>query len=566
MGQDVHFLVKSHGYDYPKDGFGYAGLTLKAVEGGSAEIRIKRINIAERLYRITGQGIYTDSVLLGRKVPTTNPVIDGLVVGQDSVLDAVYNGKIYWFWGDTSKPGYPLGNFQTTGATSQLPGKGGLDPEAGVDLTYFTVADGFTKQMAPIPGPGPTWLGGLVVLPDETGRERMIAHYAKVDQAMKTLEAGLVRYNDEKDVFEKVQQMPLDAPILPGGHPFRILDGGVEYIYFTPLTRVRADIKHLMDVTTYEAFTCAKPGSTKEKPELDRAENGVIRFEWKSGAPALFPPDEARLIKDEKMKPEDALFHIQDCETGKSVGYHGASVEWNPYRNRWVMILSELMGTSLLGEDWYLEADTPLGPWVYARKIVTHENYSFYNPRHHPMFDKENGKIIFFEATYTSWLTTTPPTPRYDYNQMMYKLDLSSPKLALPVPVYDVSKYGVPDRFATVSGVPIRVRNLPIAFFAPDMPGIGTVPVYQEKGALVVGDKAGKGSPVFYALAAETEKPPVTATALYEYIRDSDKKHAYTTDADWKMNGFRRSEKPICYVWRNPMTIALPLNRYAPKY
>ena len=41
-----------------------------------------------------------------------------------------------------------------------------------------------------------------------------------------------------------------------------------------------------------------------------------------------------------------------------------------------------------LGEIWYAEADTPLGPWVYARKIVTHEKYSFYNPRHHPMFDQ----------------------------------------------------------------------------------------------------------------------------------------------------------------------------------
>ncbi len=567
MNTDVHFLVKSHGYEYPKDGFGYAGLTLKTVEGGSAEIRIKRINIAERLYRITGQGIYTDSVLLGRKVPTTNPVIDGLVVGQDSVLDAVYKGKIYWFWGDTGKPGYPLGNFQTTGATSGIPGKGGLDPAVGVDLTYFTVADGFTKQMAPIPGPGPTWLGGLVVLPDETGRERMFAHYAKVDQAMKTLEAGIVRYNDEQDIFDKVQQMPLDAPILPGGHPFRVMDGGVDYIYFTPLTRVRADIKHLIDVTSYEAFTCMKPGSTKEKADLDRAENGKVRFDWKPNAPALFTQDEARLIKDGKMKPEDALFHIQDCETGKPVAYHGASVEWNPYRGRWVMILSEIMGTSLLGEDWYLEADTPLGPWVYARKIVTHDNYSFYNPRHHPQFDKENGRIIFFEATYTSWLTTSAPTPRYDYNQMMYKLDLSSPKLALPVAVYDVSKYGVPDKFATVSGVPTRAHDLPIAFFAPDMPGIGLARVLQTGGRLVVEPRNGPeldSKPVFYALPADTEKPPATTIGLYEYIRDSDKKHAYTTDAAWTMKGFHRSEKQICYVWMNPMTVSLPLNRYAP--
>ena len=78
MGRDVFFHVKSHGYEYPKDNFNYSGLTLTPVEGGSAEIRLKRINVAERLYRITGEGIYSDSVLLGRKVPIKRPVLNGL--------------------------------------------------------------------------------------------------------------------------------------------------------------------------------------------------------------------------------------------------------------------------------------------------------------------------------------------------------------------------------------------------------------------------------------------------------------------------------------------------------
>ena len=48
---------------------------------------------------------------------------------------------------------------------------------------------------------------------------------------------------------------------------------------------------------------------------------------------------------------------------------HGGSVYWNAYRNRWVMITVESFGsTSVLGEVWYAEADTPLGPWVYARR------------------------------------------------------------------------------------------------------------------------------------------------------------------------------------------------------
>src|SRR5947209_632238 len=101
------------------------------------------------------------------------------------------------------------------------------------------------------------------------------------------------------------------------------------------------------------------------------------------------------------------------------------------------MIAVEAGGTSMLGEVWYAEADTPLGPWAYARKIATHDKYSFYNPKQHPEFDKDGGRVIFFEGTYSATFSGNPdPTPRYDYNQVMYKLDLSDPRLNLPVPVY----------------------------------------------------------------------------------------------------------------------------------
>ena len=58
--------------------------------------------------------------------------------------------------------------------------------------------------------------------------------------------------------------------------------------------------------------------------------------------------------------------------------------------------------------------------------------YSFYNPKQHPMFDTDNGRTIFFEGTYTSMFSGNPDrTPRYNYNQVMYKLDLSDPRLKL---------------------------------------------------------------------------------------------------------------------------------------
>jgi hypothetical protein len=157
LGREVYFHVSGHGYEHAADGFNYRGVALRAEPGGRAEIRVRRVNIAERLYRVTGGGIYRDSLLLGEQAPTSQPALNGLVCGQDSVLTAPYRGRIFWFWGDTARPSYPLGNFQVAGATSRLPGDGGLRPDVGVDLEYFVDARGFAREMAPIPGEGPTW-------------------------------------------------------------------------------------------------------------------------------------------------------------------------------------------------------------------------------------------------------------------------------------------------------------------------------------------------------------------------------------------------------------------------
>ena len=56
--QSVFFTITSHGYQFQKDGFGYPGVALQIKPGGSKTLKIKRLNIAERLYRSTGQGIY----------------------------------------------------------------------------------------------------------------------------------------------------------------------------------------------------------------------------------------------------------------------------------------------------------------------------------------------------------------------------------------------------------------------------------------------------------------------------------------------------------------------------
>jgi len=435
MGRTVFFHVNSHGYEFPKDGFGFRGKALRVTPGGRAQLEIKRVNIAERLYRVTGGGIYRDTVLLGRKAPTERPLLNAEVLGSDSVLSAVYRGKIYWFWGDTNRPGYPLGNFHVPGATSLLPDRGGLDPDVGVDLNYFLDENGFAKETARMPGKGPTWLSGLVSLRDRTGKERMLASYAKVRGFLDVYQRGLVEFAPAAERFEKVVEFDMDAPLYPSGHPLRCSVDGVDYIYFAdpfPLVRVRADPEELKHPDRYEAFTCLKQGGRWDDPQLDVADDGTLRFGWKKNTPPLGQKEEARLIEAGHLATDAAWLDLRDRRTGKPVVAHRGSVTWNDYRKRFVMVAVEQGGTSALGEVWYSEADAPEGPWTLATKVVTHDRYSFYNPKQHPVFARDGGRVIYFEGTYTAAFSGNPDrTPRYDYNQIMYRLDLSDPRLGL---------------------------------------------------------------------------------------------------------------------------------------
>jgi hypothetical protein len=552
----VFFHVQSHGYEFRKDGFGYRGATLEIKEGGEAKLHIKRLNIAERLYRVTGGGIYADSVLIGQRTALGKPVRNGQVVGSDSVLSAVYHGQIHWFWGDTNRPSYPLGNFQTSGAVSELPVSGGLDPETGVDLKYFVDDKGFAREMAPVPGKGPTWLGGLVVL-KEGKQERLFAGYGKVRGQLEVYERGLVEYDNEKQQFQKVVAFDKNVPLYPQGHPFLRTENKIEYVYFAnpyPLVRVRADAELLAKPECYEAFTCLKEGSRLDEGKLDRDEKGRLRYAWKRNTPVVGPAEQAKLIQSGKIKAAEALLQLQDIETGKPVSAHGGSVNWNEYRQRWVMIAVQSPGTSFLGEVWYAEADTPLGPWVYARKIVTHDKYSFYNPKHHPFFDKEKGRIIYFEGTYSHTFSGNDnPTPRYDYNQIMYKLDLADPRLALPVPIYtrrEEKHY----EFATASRLSEAREGKPVAFFALDRSIEGTIPVYQTPDGLGIDapPEDRKAAPVFHALPVDRKDPPPNTTPLFEFVHKDGKKRAYSLDEAWASPGYERAKKPLCIVWKNP--------------
>lgn len=574
MGQKVYFRVSSPGYEYPADGFGYHGLALSISPGGSAVIKVKRLNIAERLYRITGSGIYRDSILVGQKAPLRYPLLDGQVVGQDTVEVTPYQGKIYWFFGDTNRPSFPLGQFATSGATSLPPGHGGLDPSVGVDLTYWTDPDGFSKKMIPLPGPGgPVWVGGLFTLTDAQGHERLLTHYARVNSAMVATEHGLAMLDDAAAQFKPIHTYDLGEPLVPEGHPFRATAGGKTYLYFEPTTggamplvRAPADITQVTDPHAFEGFTCLVPGSRfdGENTKLDRGPDGHLVYAWKANTPALSYDQQRRLIASGKMRGDEAPFQLRDIETDAPVQSANGSTFWNPYRRDWVMIMTQSGGSpSRLGEVWFAEADTPAGPWLYAKKIVTHGGYTFYNPTQHPFFDQDGGRLIYFEGTYTDAFSDVKDlTPRYNYNQLMYRLNLADPRLSLPAPVYRLAGPGGAARYATGAGMTAAdqwasVQSIPFYAVPPGRAADGLIPVYAARGSLTTTRPAGAEA-LFFALPTTpipSEKPAPEVVPLYEYTDPKTGRHGYAVDDKDAPAGAARGPQSLCRVWRNPSSV-----------
>jgi hypothetical protein len=447
MDRDVYFRIESPGYRFPG-----GGATLHVKTGGQIEIKIQRLSIAERLYRVTGQGIYRDSILTGYPAPIREPVLNAQVLGQDTVRVTPYRGKLFWLWGDTNRASGPFGNFSTTSATSELPGHGGLDPSSGVDLHYFTGPDGFVKPMCNWPVKGLKWLDSLLTVRDPSGAERLVASYENIGEHSKPNESGLAVFNDGRQEFDRLTVFPSPDPeVGPGGvPPLRVRSGGVEYFYFCnarpgPVVRVRADWKSIQDLRAYQVFD----------------------GEWKPSA--TLPPAQNTWL---------------DIETGQPIEA-AAKVSWNEYRKRWIGILQKNPG-----EVWYAEADTPTGPWVYATRIASNGNYYFYWPVQHPFFDQEGGRKIYFEGTYTDTFSGNPViTPRYNYNQLMYRLSLDDPRLFLPAPVYHLKD----GRYLMRDGVEAahaweQVAEIPFFALPPDR---------KRPGAIGIGG-------LFYALPATT--------------------------------------------------------------
>jgi hypothetical protein len=390
MGRETWFAVTSDGYEVPADGFGFRGVRWTPKPGSQFRIEVTRTQIAKRLGRITGGGLFAESQKLGRERDWP----ESGVLGCDSVQVAVHRGKRFWAWGDTTLARYPLGIFHMTSATTSLRPLDSFEPPLKLKFDYFTDAEGRPRGVAEMPGDGPTWVSGYTSLPDATGDQRLVGTYVKIKPPLEAYECGLCVWNDETARFEHLRtvwtksEVAPEQPLMPSGHPVLLTadDGKTWVLFGDPLPRLRC-------AATFEA--------------------------WQD--PANWQPLERQ-----------ATLAVAGGGDGARIKPHSGSFAWNAFRRRWVTVFMEAFGKpSAFGELWYVEAVSPYGPWGPAVKVVSHANYTFYNPRLHPELTPADSPILLFEGTYTQMFADRPPpTPRYDYNQVMYRLDLDDPQLA----------------------------------------------------------------------------------------------------------------------------------------
>lgn len=388
MGQETWFDVIGHGYDVPRDGLGSRGVRLTPKPGATLKVEVTRALPAKRIGRLTGAGLFAESQKLGLEKEWR----DAGILGCDSVQTTMHRGRLFWLWGDTTIASYALGIFHSTGATTPARPSVPLEPPLRFAFDYIRGENQQPRAIAKMPGDGPTWVTGYVSLPDHEGTDRLVCTYTKITPPLASYEWGLAAWNDATQNFEqhkvlwkKSSTAPKPPPI-PEGHVNRWRDPeGKAWILFgnpLPTLRCPATFEAWQDPSTWEILT--------PQPTLPAAGS------------------------DQRVKP------------------HSGSIAWNPWRQRWVTVFMEKFGKpSAFGEIWYAEADSPTGPWGAAVKILSHQNHTFYNPRIQPEFTPGGTPLLYFEGTYTMQFADHPPaTPRYEYNQMLYRLDLDDPALA----------------------------------------------------------------------------------------------------------------------------------------
>jgi hypothetical protein len=403
-------------------------------------------------------------------------------------------------------------------------------------------SDGFSRGMVGTTGDArltsgstaPVWLGQVVNVVDAQSQPHVFGQYYV---AAASSWNALAELNPTTSVFDFVSDFEA-AATLPAGKSVVVASASGSYAYWDNPVRFPATVDGVTNTDLYEVFT-AYGASASTTPTLAQNADGTLNYAWLKGGKAVTHDEieAAHVALDQELDG-----HLTDVVTGAHVqvangssnSAFSSSQMWNDYRKRFSAIIQEEYGQTFLGESWYAEADTPLGP---------------------------------FDATYTKTYSSAPvATPRCDYNEMMYRIDLDDAEMALPVAIYTRGT-GATSELVAKRGLRPTDAALAPAFFAYDRAVRGAVPVAWSGPAcgarrLSVGGQPAT-TPLFYALAPGGDGdagavPP--STPLYEYVGPNGA-YVYSVDANLALSGFLRGAA-IVQVWPAPIRVALPVTDF----
>jgi hypothetical protein len=311
---DIFFNVYSDGYSLdpnqdhvemyntPYDSGIHLNVSYGENSGGGGIIYMVRHQLAKRLYRLTGSGLYADSYLSNQLSSIPQSIIDSnrvliddvKVLGQDTVMTVTFNNKVLWFFGDTTCLCSARQNncenygMYTVGASSCLPsdlitGQSQNDDDDADDdnhdspcissqpppLKYFSSSEGGFLHVAPMATLPPldqnTWIAAVFTLPSSSSASSSQAKYANFmknpgdgENAGPTA-TGMVKWNPDSETFDFLSEFPDNHTFLNGAHTIQQLspeDSGSasNYVYFNSQIRVSGDEVSIMDPSQYEYY------------------------------------------------------------------------------------------------------------------------------------------------------------------------------------------------------------------------------------------------------------------------------------------------------------------------
>jgi hypothetical protein len=126
-----------------------------------------------------------------------------------------------------------------------------------------------------------------MTIKDKSGKERLIAKYARVKPTFENYERGIAIFNDETEMFERykeVQEWIPDYHVTH--HPFLVRVNDIEYYYLTSefgFSRVKPNLEDIANPKVYESFSCLQEDEkfNPDNPGLDRDPEGKLIWDWK---------------------------------------------------------------------------------------------------------------------------------------------------------------------------------------------------------------------------------------------------------------------------------------------